>query len=174
MGLYNPDRHDKRPGARRTGRGFARPKRPAFVVPVLLRGPPDANRDLRTNARGRPTTSGLRERQKCTWVGPAGGHRPYFYVGDLTAALPTYVVNSFTDFAFSGNPAGVVLLDGSREDSWMQSVGAELRHSETAFLEPLPQRSGLIWLEVAGDRVRLGGHAVTVIEGTLLAGAGVA
>ncbi|MER5395020.1 PhzF family phenazine biosynthesis protein [Saccharopolyspora sp. NPDC002686] len=61
--------------------------------------------------------------------------------------MRAFVVDAFTDTAFTGNPAGVVLLDSPAEESWMQSVAAELRHSETAFVvvagpegEPKPLR----------------------------------
>jgi predicted PhzF superfamily epimerase YddE/YHI9 len=47
-----------------------------------------------------------------------------------------HIVDAFTDTAFAGNAAGVVLLDGPRDDAWMQAVAAELRHSETAFVGP--------------------------------------
>jgi predicted PhzF superfamily epimerase YddE/YHI9 len=43
-------------------------------------------------------------------------------------------VDSFTDTAFSGNPAGVVLLDSPADPGWMQAVAAELKHAETAFV----------------------------------------
>jgi PhzF family phenazine biosynthesis protein len=45
-----------------------------------------------------------------------------------------FVIDAFTDVAFRGNPAGVVLLDTPRDASWMRDVAAELRHSETAFV----------------------------------------
>jgi predicted PhzF superfamily epimerase YddE/YHI9 len=45
-----------------------------------------------------------------------------------------YVVDAFAEAAFAGNPAGVVLLDGPADPVWMQSVAAELKHSETAFV----------------------------------------
>ncbi|QGK68569.1 PhzF family phenazine biosynthesis isomerase [Allosaccharopolyspora coralli] len=48
--------------------------------------------------------------------------------------MDVYVVDAFTDTPFSGNPAGVVLLDAPAETAWMQSVAAELNHSETAFV----------------------------------------
>lgn len=48
--------------------------------------------------------------------------------------MDVYVVDSFTDTPFTGNPAGVVLLDGPAESTWMRSVAAELNHSETAFV----------------------------------------
>ncbi|SDT47996.1 PhzF family phenazine biosynthesis protein [Jiangella sp. DSM 45060] len=47
------------------------------------------------------------------------------------------VVDAFTDRPFGGNPAGVCLLDRPVPDDWMQSVAAELKHSETAFVEPV-------------------------------------
>ncbi len=48
--------------------------------------------------------------------------------------MDAYVVDAFTDTPFSGNPAGVVVLDAPAETAWMQSVAAELNHSETAFV----------------------------------------
>lgn len=46
-----------------------------------------------------------------------------------------YIVDAFTSEAFAGNSAGVVLLDSPADASWMQSVAAELKHAETAFVE---------------------------------------
>ncbi|MEU5852213.1 PhzF family phenazine biosynthesis protein [Saccharopolyspora shandongensis] len=75
--------------------------------------------------------------------------------------MRAFVVDSFTDSAFAGNPAGVVLLDAPAEPTWMQSVAAELRHSETAFVvtggpedEPKPLR----WFTPETE-VPLCGHA---------------
>lgn len=48
--------------------------------------------------------------------------------------ISTYIVDSFTDQAFKGNPAGVCLLKQALSDSEMQSIAAELNLSETAFL----------------------------------------
>ncbi|MER6177276.1 PhzF family phenazine biosynthesis protein [Streptosporangium sp. NPDC001681] len=45
-----------------------------------------------------------------------------------------YTVDAFTDEFFKGNPAGVCVLGNPVPDTWMQSVAAEMRHSETAFL----------------------------------------
>lgn len=45
-----------------------------------------------------------------------------------------FVVDAFTAEPFAGNPAGVCLLDEWPESQWMQSLAAEMRHSETAFL----------------------------------------
>lgn len=46
-----------------------------------------------------------------------------------------FVVDAFASRPFSGEPAGVCLLEGEATEAWMQSVAAELRHAETAFLE---------------------------------------
>ncbi|MYV96877.1 PhzF family phenazine biosynthesis isomerase [Streptomyces sp. SID3343] len=49
-----------------------------------------------------------------------------------------HVVDAFTDRPFRGNPAGVCLPDAAHAEdvAWMQSVAAELNHSETAFAVP--------------------------------------
>jgi predicted PhzF superfamily epimerase YddE/YHI9 len=70
-----------------------------------------------------------------------------------------YVVDAFTAAPFSGNPAGVVLLEGPADPAWMQSVAAELKHAETAFVEtgsdgPKPLR----WFTPTTE-VALCGHA---------------
>ena len=77
-----------------------------------------------------------------------------------TGGLETFVVDAFTERAFGGNPAGVVLLDGPRGERWMQAVAAELKHSETAFTGP-PDEAGirpLRWFTPATE-VDLCGHA---------------
>ncbi|KEI45113.1 PhzF family phenazine biosynthesis protein [Saccharopolyspora rectivirgula] len=75
--------------------------------------------------------------------------------------MRAYVVDAFTDAPFHGNPAGVVLLDAPADPEWMQSVAAELKHSETAFVdtsvagtEPKPLR----WFTPTTE-VDLCGHA---------------
>ncbi|WP_447004548.1 PhzF family phenazine biosynthesis protein [Saccharothrix isguenensis] len=73
--------------------------------------------------------------------------------------MEIYVVDAFTDRAFAGNPAGVVLLEGPVDDAWMQSVAAEMKHAETAFVrvdheDPLPLR----WFTPVAE-VDLCGHA---------------
>ncbi|HWD02354.1 MAG TPA: PhzF family phenazine biosynthesis protein [Amycolatopsis sp.] len=69
-----------------------------------------------------------------------------------------YVVDAFTAEAFAGNPAGVVVLDRSVEDGWMQRVAAEMKHSETAFVIPGEETTGLRWFTPATE-VDLCGHA---------------
>lgn len=50
--------------------------------------------------------------------------------------IKTYIVDSFTDQPFKGNPAGVCVLSQPISDLLMQSIAIELNHSETAFVSP--------------------------------------
>jgi len=49
--------------------------------------------------------------------------------------VETYLVDSFTDTAFKGNPAGVCLVEESLSDAQMQNIAKELGLSETAFVQ---------------------------------------
>jgi PhzF family phenazine biosynthesis protein len=51
-------------------------------------------------------------------------------------ATVIYQVDAFTQHAFKGNPAGVMLVDDTTSEEWMQSMAAEMNLSETAFLFP--------------------------------------
>uniref|UniRef100_A0A023GFE6 Phenazine biosynthesis-like domain-containing protein n=1 Tax=Amblyomma triste TaxID=251400 RepID=A0A023GFE6_AMBTT len=50
--------------------------------------------------------------------------------------FPLFVVDAFTKAPFRGNPAAVVFLedDSELDDPCKQSIAAEMRHSETAFV----------------------------------------
>src|SRR5690242_19552460 len=72
--------------------------------------------------------------------------------------LSIYQVDSFTDKAFSGNPAAVCILDELRDDSWMQNVAREMNLSETAFLHRQEEGYNLRWFTPAVE-VALYGHA---------------
>lgn len=50
--------------------------------------------------------------------------------------IKTYIVDSFTDHAFKGNPAGVCLLENDLLEQEMQAIATELNLSETAFVKP--------------------------------------
>ena len=50
------------------------------------------------------------------------------------ARIPYYQVDSFADRPFSGNPAGVCVLDAWLPDATMQAIAAETALSATAFL----------------------------------------
>ncbi len=71
--------------------------------------------------------------------------------------MPTFhLVDAFTDAAFAGNPAGVVLLAAGPVDGlWAQRVAAEVGASETAFLVPAPARDDAAARRTAGPRWQL-------------------
>ena len=51
--------------------------------------------------------------------------------------MKIFIADAFTTVHFSGNQAGVVLLEEGEdfpEAAWMQKLAAELKHSETAFV----------------------------------------
>ena len=50
-----------------------------------------------------------------------------------TRLFPYYVVGAFANGSFSGNPAGVCVLDQWLDDNTMLAIAAENRLSETAF-----------------------------------------
>ncbi|MDX5567265.1 PhzF family phenazine biosynthesis protein [Streptomyces sp. ID05-04B] len=55
------------------------------------------------------------------------------------------IVDAFTDRPFTGNPAGVLLLDAFPEDRRLQNVALEINHAETAFARPLPEGGDADW-----------------------------
>ncbi|MDT0467944.1 PhzF family phenazine biosynthesis protein [Streptomyces gibsoniae] len=72
------------------------------------------------------------------------------------------IVDAFTDRPFTGNPAGVLLLDAFPEDDWLQSVAREVNHAETAFTHRLPDGGGADWALrwfTPATEVALCGHA---------------
>lgn len=55
----------------------------------------------------------------------------------MTNSIETYIVDSFTDEPFKGNPAGVCILNRKLSDKQMQSIAKELGLSETAFIDKI-------------------------------------
>ncbi|MBD0422542.1 PhzF family phenazine biosynthesis protein [Streptomyces sp. TRM S81-3] len=55
------------------------------------------------------------------------------------------IVDAFTDRPFSGNPAGVLLLDAFPDDNRLQQVALEVNHAETAFAHRLPEGGEADW-----------------------------
>lgn len=49
--------------------------------------------------------------------------------------MDIYIIDSFTDEPFKGNPAGVCFVESSLDDETMLNIAKELRHSETAFIK---------------------------------------
>ncbi|CAM5547229.1 hypothetical protein SBADM41S_06707 [Streptomyces badius] len=74
------------------------------------------------------------------------------------------IVDAFTDRPFSGNPAGVLLLEGGSLPAAerLQEIAAEVNLSETAFAHPLPPggagRLGAAWFTPVAE-VDMCGHA---------------
>jgi PhzF family phenazine biosynthesis protein len=74
-------------------------------------------------------------------------------------STPLYLVDAFTDRAFSGNPAAVCLPDGLRDPVWMQAAAAEMNQAETAFVRPRADGDwDLRWFTPTVE-VELCGHA---------------
>jgi PhzF family phenazine biosynthesis protein len=69
------------------------------------------------------------------------------------------VIDAFTAEPFAGNPAGVCLLSEFPDDEWMQSVAAEMNHSETAFAHPREDGDWELRWFTPKVEVKLCGHA---------------
>jgi PhzF family phenazine biosynthesis protein len=88
---------------------------------------------------------------------------------------PIVQVDAFADRPFAGNPAAVCIMDGPRDEGWMQDVAMEMNLSETAFLHPVEGGWNLRWFTPAVE-VALCGHATLASahvlwqEGRLAAG----
>lgn len=67
-------------------------------------------------------------------------------------------VDAFADRPFSGNPAGICILNGVVEEGWMQNVARELNLPETAFVSREGDGFRLRWFSPAAE-VDLCGHA---------------
>ena len=80
--------------------------------------------------------------------------------GAPRTAIRFFVVDAFTCQSYRGNPAAVVLLDGDfPADRWLQSIAAEFRHSETAFIRPRgPNAWDVRWFTPTVE-IDLCGHA---------------
>jgi predicted PhzF superfamily epimerase YddE/YHI9 len=82
---------------------------------------------------------------------------------------PLTIVDSFTDRAFAGNPAGVCRLDAPADEAWMQAVAAEVNLAETAFVSPRADGDlDLRWFTPTTE-VDLCGHA-TLASAQVLGG----
>lgn len=78
-----------------------------------------------------------------------------------------FVIHSFTDQPFSGNPAGVCIVDRFPEDFLMQRIAAENRLPETAFVAPWGDDFALRWFTPKVE-VPLCGHATLAAAHVLL------
>ena len=81
-----------------------------------------------------------------------------------------YIVDAFTDVAFGGNSAGVVLLEQGASfptDELMQQVAAELRFSETAFVQQNGPNEFTVRYFTPCSEVDLCGHATIATFGMM-------
>lgn len=79
-----------------------------------------------------------------------------------------FIVDAFTREAFGGNPAGVALLDGDFPDEGlMTQVAAELRYSETAFVQQNGPKEFTVRYFTPTGEVDLCGHATIATFGVL-------
>lgn len=83
---------------------------------------------------------------------------------------PLYLVDAFSAGPFTGNPAGVCILDSPADDGWMQRVAMEMNQAETAFVYPLEDGFSLRWFTPSVE-VDLCGHA-TLATSHILFGLG--
>ncbi|MEG0806637.1 MAG: PhzF family phenazine biosynthesis protein [Lachnospiraceae bacterium] len=83
--------------------------------------------------------------------------------------MEIYIADAFTDKAFSGNAAGVVLLTEGEilKDSIMRKLAAELKHSETAFVEKIGPKAFKIRYFTPEAEVELCGHATIAAFGVM-------
>ena len=75
-----------------------------------------------------------------------------------STCIPFYQVDAFTTKVFSGNPAGVCLLEGPLEDEIMQQIAAENNLAETAFIRTDLEPFQIGWFTPTVE-VDLCGHA---------------
>lgn len=72
--------------------------------------------------------------------------------------MKQYIVDAFTDKVFSGNPAGVCILDKWISDDLMKNIAKENNLSETAFAVKNGNNYHLRWFTPAGE-IDFCGHA---------------
>ena len=72
-----------------------------------------------------------------------------------------FVVDAFAEKRFQGNQAGVVLLDGETwpEESFIRALAAELKHSETVFVQKIQDNTFKLRYFTPVEEVELCGHA---------------
>jgi PhzF family phenazine biosynthesis protein len=72
--------------------------------------------------------------------------------------MQTFIVDAFTDKPYSGNPAGVCILDNELPDELLVKIAREINHSETAFILKQKNIYSLRWFTPKTE-VSLCGHA---------------
>ncbi len=70
-----------------------------------------------------------------------------------------FLADAFAEQPFGGNPAGVALVDAFPPEAVMQAIDAELKLSETAFVQKLDEKSFRLRYFTPTEEVPLCGHA---------------
>ena len=81
-----------------------------------------------------------------------------------------FVCDAFSSEIFKGNQAGVVILDEKENypsKNFMKNIAAELKHSETAFVKKIDNKTFKIRYFTPTDEVELCGHATISVFSTL-------
>jgi PhzF family phenazine biosynthesis protein len=73
--------------------------------------------------------------------------------------MKTYLVDSFTNQKFKGNPAAVCVLEKTLDTTTMQSIATEIGFSETAFIQKISDTTYDIRFYTPKKEIPLCGHA---------------
>lgn len=84
--------------------------------------------------------------------------------------IETYIIDSFTDEPFKGNPAGVCLIKNELSERQMLSIAKELGLSETAFVKPIVSGKYSIRYYSPKKEIPLCGHATMAASKALFEG----
>ncbi len=88
--------------------------------------------------------------------------------------MKTFIVDSFTDQKFKGNPAGVCIVESSISDELMLKITQELGFSETAFVSSIENSESLaIRFFTPKMEIPLCGHATLASAKVIFATTGV-
>src|SRR5437667_11729670 len=89
--------------------------------------------------------------------------------GSRLSTMPQQIlqVDDLTDKAFSGNPAGVCILEKPADEKWMQNVAMEMAVAETSFLHPIEGGWSLRWFTPTTE-IALCGHGTIAAAHALL------
>ncbi|MCM3791464.1 PhzF family phenazine biosynthesis isomerase [Domibacillus indicus] len=72
--------------------------------------------------------------------------------------MKLYNVNTFTEQAFSGNPAAVCILQEEKDDKWLQQAAKETNLPVTAFVHKTQSSSYMLWWFTPTTEIPICGH----------------
>jgi len=77
----------------------------------------------------------------------------------MTQTITSFIIDSFTDAPFKGNPAAVCFVEDALTPAQMQNIALEFGLSETAFVSPISESSFSIRYFSPKMEIDLCGHA---------------